>query len=242
LLLLAALLLSACVTVRIENKINKDGSGTKSFVLALDKGMMSMMESMAGESGAEAEDIWEAARLGFSSIQGAKVEDYSDDEKEGIQITVPFDNLEELQALSASAAFEGSDVVTIEQDGDTTTLSATIDTTDMTSAGLSEADAESFEGFDLGDIDIEFTYAVEVDGRILEYGPKENAQMAGNKVNWDLTQAGADTFDLTISWEPSGGPSTATLLLVAAVVIGLAVALVGLALVVRDRRLTSGSS
>jgi hypothetical protein len=111
----------------------------------------------------------------------------------------------------------------------------------MTSAGLSEADAESFEGFDLGDIDIEFTYAVDVDGKILEYGPQENAQRAGNKVTWDLTQAGADTFNLMIRWEPSGGPSTTTLLLIAAVVIGLAVALVGLVLIVRDRRSASGS-
>jgi hypothetical protein len=43
---------------------------------------------MAEESGASAGDLWDTARVGAESIQGATVEDYSDDESEGIKVSV----------------------------------------------------------------------------------------------------------------------------------------------------------
>lgn len=234
-LLLLAAVVSGCVTIRIETKIEKDGSGTKSYVLALDKSVISMMESMAEEAGTSADDIWETAREGAASIQGARIEEYSDDEDEGIKVTVPFDNLEELAALAGSDAFEGTDVVTVQRDGDVTTLQATVNVGDVAS-GFEAAGDESIEGFDLGEIEINYTYAVEVEGKILEYAPKEIAEVQGGKVVWDLTQAQQGAVELMIKWEPGGGLDTLVIVLIAVVLVALVLIGTGIILTRRGKR------
>lgn len=233
-----AFTISGCVTLRLETKIDADGSGTKSLVLAFDKSVMSMMESMADESGTPVGDIWETARAGAGSIKGATVKDYSDEDSEGIQIIVPFDNLEELVALSSSDAFEGADVVNVKRDGDTTTLNATVTVGDVES-NLGQAGGESLEGFDIGEINLEYSYIVEVEGEILEYTPKEFAMIEGNKVTWDLTRAPTDPVELMIKWEPGGGLDATVILLIVIAIGGLALIAIGIFLSLRGRRATS---
>jgi hypothetical protein len=230
LLLLLSTLASGCVTVHMETKIKQDGSGTKSFVLALDNSVMSMIESMAQESGAGPDDVWETARAGAESISGARVEDYRDDESQGIKITVPFSDLNELQALSGVDAFAGSDVVTVSQNGAITTLKATVKTGDL-AAGF-----DDLEGFDLGDIDIEYAYSVKVEGVILAYAPTGNAVTEGNKVTWDLTQSTGDTTELMIEWDPSSGSDVRVILLVVIAPGGAALIVVGVILIARGKR------
>jgi hypothetical protein len=232
---LLSILISGCVTLRLETKIDADGSGTKSLVLAFDKSVMSMMESMAEESGTPVGDIWETARAGAGSIKGATVKDYKDDEMEGIEIVVPFDNLDELEALSSSDAFEGADVVSVKRDGDTTTLNATVTVGDVES-NLGEAGGESLEGFDLGEINLEYSYSVEVEGDILDYAPTEFATIENNKVTWDLTRASADTVDLMIRWKPGGGLDVTFLLLIVIAIGGVALVAIGILLSLRSRR------
>jgi hypothetical protein len=203
----------------METKINQDGSGTKSFVLALDNSVTSMLESVAQEAGADPNDLWETARAGAESIDGAMVEDYRDDESQGIKITVPFSDLDELQALSGVDAFAGSDVVTVSQNGAITTLKATVRTGDLTAA------FDDLEGFDLGDVDIAYTYSVQVEGVILAYAPQGNAVAEGSKVTWNLTQSAGDTTELMIQWEPSSGPDSPVILL--GVLASSAAALIG---------------
>jgi len=234
-ILLLATLLSGCVTIRIETKINRDGSGTKSYVLAIDKSVMSMMESMAEEAGTSVDDIWETAREGAASIKGARIEEYSDDEAEGIKVTVPFENLEQLEALTASDAFEGADVVTVNRDGDVTTLRATVNVGDLAS-GFAAAGDESIEGFDLGEIEINYTYAVEIEGKILEYAPKEIAEVQGAKVTWDLSQAQQDAVELMVKWEPGGGLDTLATVLIAVALAAFALILVGIIVTLRGKR------
>lgn len=235
LLSLFSFIISGCVTLRLETKIDADGSGTKSLVLAFDKSVMSMMESMAEESDTPVGDIWETARAGAGSIQGATVKDYSDEDSEGIQIVVPFESLEELVALSSSDAFEGADVVSVKRDGDTTTLNATVTVGDVESS-LGQAGGESLEGFDLGDIDLEYSYIVEVEGKILEYTPKEFAALEDSKVTWDLTRAPTDPVELMIKWEPGGGLDVTIILLVVIAIGGLALVGIGILLSLRGKR------
>jgi hypothetical protein len=235
LLSVLVLLTSGCITIRIDTRINENGSGSKSFVLAFDKSVMSMMESMAEDSGASVDDFWAEVRDGADTIQGATVEDYSDDESEGIKVAVPFDSLEELEALSGSDAFEGADVVTISQDGDTTTLKAVVSLGDITS-GLDESAGEGLEDFDLGDIEFEYSYALDVEGDILDYAPEEFAKVEGSKVTWDLTKANADTVELMLKWEPGGGFDPRFLLLALAAVGGLALVVIGVALTIRGKQ------
>jgi hypothetical protein len=235
LLLVLALATSGCITIRIETKINENGSGTKSFVLAFDKSVMSMMESMAEDSGASVDDFWAEVRNSADTIQGATVEEYSDDASEGIKVTVPFDSLKELEALSGSDAFEGADTVTISQDGDTTTLKAVVSLGDITS-GLEESAGEGLDDFDLGDIEFEYSYALEVEGDILEYAPEEFGEVEGGKVTWDLTKANADSVELVLKWEPGGGFDPLFLLLALVAVGGLALIVIGVALTLRGKQ------
>jgi len=238
LLSLLAFLMSGCVTLRLETKIDADGSGTKSLVLAFDKSVMSMMESMAEESGTPVGDLWETARAGAGSIEGATVKDYSDEDSEGIQIVVPFANLEELVALSSSDAFEGADVVRVKRDGDTTTLNATVTVGDVESS-LGQAGGESLEGFDLGEINLEYSYIVEVEGEILEYTPKEFATVEDNQVTWDLTRAPTDTVELMIKWKPGGGLDVTVVLLMVIAIGGLGLVGIGIFLSLRGRKTKS---
>jgi hypothetical protein len=230
LLVLLSALASGCVTVHLETDIQQDGSGTKSYVLALDNSVMSMLESMAQEAGASPKDVWETARAGAESISGATVEDYHDDESQGIKITVPFSDLDELQAWSGVDAFSGSDVVTVSQNGAITTLKATVRTGDLT------AEFDDLQGFDLGAIDIAYVYSVKVEGVILAYAPTGNAVTEGNKVTWDLTQSTGDTTELMIEWEPSSGPDVRMILLVVIALGGAALIVAGLFLTLRGRR------
>jgi len=203
---LCVILLSGCITIRVENKINADGSGEKSVLLALDKSMMSMFESMAAESGESMDDIWAEARTGAEAIEGAKVEDYSDDDVEGIKMIVPL------------------------------TLKAQVDVGELTS-GLGEAGGAELEGFDLGDIELEYTYAVEVEGKILDHSPKDIAEVKGGKVTWDLVQSNSQTVELMIKWSPGGGGiSILTILLIVIVAGGVVLVAVGVFLALRGRR------
>lgn len=231
---LLALTASGCITIRMETEIEQDGSGTKSVVLALDKSIMSMMESMAQEAGTSTEDIWATAREGAATIEGATVEQYSDDEAEGIQITVPFGSLDELEALSSSDTFQRADTVTVSQNGDTTTLNAIVNVGDITS-GLDEVGGQELEGFDLGEIEIKYTYAVEVEGDILEYSPKDIATVEGSKVTWDLTRASADSVELMLKWEPGGGLDLLIILLIVVAFGGLVLVVAGVVLTARGR-------
>ncbi len=240
---LLIVLLSGCVTLRIETKIKANGSGTKSFIMAIDKSAMSMIESMAQESGEtdlNTEDIWETARVGAESIKGATVEDYRDDKSEGIKVSVPFKNFAELEALSGSDAFEGADAVTVTEQGDRVTLTAIVDTSDIVS-GLSGAGGQDLGDFDLGEIDFEYSYIIDVEGKILSFGPKNMAQVKGGKVTWDLTQSTTDSVELTVTWEPGGGgPDMTTILLIVVAVSGILLVVAGVLVSARGRRAAGG--
>jgi hypothetical protein len=232
---LLALLLSGCITLRLETKINKDDSGEKAFIFALDKSVMSMMESMAEESGAEMDDIWAEARESASDIEGAKVEDYETDDVQGIKIIVPFDDLKELEALSNNQAFEGTDSVSISQEGDARVLEATVQIGDITS-GLGEAGAGELGDFDPADLDIEYVYVIDVQGDVLEYSPQDIAEIEESKVTWDLGRASGDTVTLRIKWEPGGGLNIMTLLLIALAGGAVVLVIVGVIVTMRGKR------
>jgi hypothetical protein len=201
-------------------------------VLAFDKSVMSMMESMADESGAGIDDIWATASEGTATIPGATVEQFSDDESEGIRVSVPFGSLEELEALSSNDAFEGTDSVSISRDGDVTTMFATVNVGEVTS-GFDETAGQGMDGFDMGEFDFEYSYAVEVEGEVLEYSPQDFATIDGDKVTWDLTRASSDNVELIIKWGPGGGLDLVYILLIAAAIGGVLLIVAGVILTVR---------
>ena len=213
---LLTLLLSGCMTVRIETKIKADGSGTKAFVLALDKDTISMVESMSGEE-MSSDDLVEGARETLDLAPGDKVEAYSDGDSEGARVIFSFKNLAELEALS-DEMFEGTETVTISEQGDTVTLRATLSTEDFASE-LGEAGGQDLQGMDLGDVDFEYTYSVDIEGKILEHSPTDIAKVKGGKVTWDLTQVSTESVDFMVKWEP--GSSESDMLMILLIVIAL---------------------
>jgi hypothetical protein len=225
-------LISGCITVHIETKIEKDGSGTRSFVLALDRSVISMLEGAAQEAGLPMNDIWSTVRTDAQSIEGAKVEDYSDDTVRGIKVTFLFDSLEELQALSSEEGVEGADTVSVSQDGDVKILSATVNVGEV-AAALTEVGDQNLEGFEFGEFDLQFTYAVKVEGKILDYSPQDLAVVEGSRVTWDLSQIDADAVALTIQWDSGGGFGPPILLLAVAVLAALTLIAFGVILIRR---------
>jgi hypothetical protein len=227
-------LIGGCVTVRVETKIEKDGSGTRSFVLALDKSAISMLEGVAQEAGVPMDDIWGTVRADAQAIEGAQVEDYEEDYVQGIRVTLPFASVEELEALSSTEGVEGVDAVAVSQDSDVMTLSATVNVGEV-AAALAEVGDQNLEGVEFGEIDLHFTYAVEVAGRILEYAPLDKAVVEDSRVTWDLSGIDAAAVELMIQWDSSGASSPPTFLLLIAILITLALAAWGAILVRRGK-------
>jgi hypothetical protein len=229
---LLAVLLSGCVTLRIETRIKADGSGKKSFVMAFDKEVIAMIEE-AGEGG----DIWEQSRENISgAIKGAKIEDYSDDKSEGIKVTIPFANLAELEALSQSDVFQGADAVSVSQESDTMTLKAVVNIGDITS-GMDQSGGMGME-IAPGDFEMAYSYAVDVQGEILAYSHKDIAEIKGSKVTWNLINANAEQVELTIKWKPGSEPTNNmfTYLLIGIVVLGVVLIGAGVIMTLRPKQ------
>jgi len=155
------------------------------------------------------------------------VEEYKDPVtgREGIKVTAPFANLDELVALSSTELFGSVDAISLQQSGSSTVMNITVSTSDL-SEEVSESAREGSEEEAtpspedkamqqqmLQMMDIEFTYSVIVPGMIADYDPKESATVEGNKITWDLSQAlletEADSIALMVQWEVGAPPPPA---------------------------------
>jgi hypothetical protein len=152
------------------------------------------------------------------------VEEYKDPVtgREGIKVTAPFANLDELVALSSTELFGSVDAISLQQSGSSTVMNITVSTSDL-SEEVSESAREGSEEEAtpspedkamqqqmLQMMDIEFTYSVIVPGMIADYDPKESATVEENKITWDLSQAlletEADSIALMVQWEAGASP------------------------------------
>jgi hypothetical protein len=233
-MLVAALFLAGCITLKIENDIRPDGSGTKSQIIAMDmEAIEGFVQSMGvtPEPGAEEEnplqDSFGELEQKAATVPGATVEEYKDPVtgREGIKVTAPFANLDELVALSSTELFGSVDAISLQQSGSSTVMNITVSTSDL-SEEVSESAREGSEEEAtpspedkamqqqmLQMMDIEFTYSVIVPGMIADYDPKESANIEENKITWDLSQAlletEADSIALMVQWEAGAPPPPA---------------------------------
>jgi hypothetical protein len=229
-MLVSALFLAGCITLKIENDIGPDGSGTKSQIIAVDMEAIEGFAQSMGvtpEPGAEEEnpleDSFGELEQKAADIPGATVEEYKDPVtgREGIKATAPFANLDELVTLSSTELFGSVDAISFQQSGSSTIMNITVSTSDL-SEEVSESAGEGSEGATpspeekamqqqmLQMMNIEFTYSVIVPGVIADYDPQDSATVEGNKITWDLSQAlleiGADSVALMVQWESGGAP------------------------------------
>jgi hypothetical protein len=230
-MLVAALFLAGCITLKIENDIRPDESGTKSQIIAVDMEAIEGFAQSMGvtpEPGAEEEnpleDSFGELEQKAAAVPGATVEEYKDPVtgREGVKVAVPFANLDELVALSSTELFGNVDAIRFQQSGSSTIMNITVSTGDL-SEEVSESAAESgaeeatpspedkaMQQQMLQMMDIDFTYSVIVPGAIADYDPKDSATVEGNKITWDLSQAlleiEADSLALMVRWESGGVP------------------------------------
>ena len=228
-MLVAALFLTGCITLKIENDIRPNGSGTKSQIIAVDmEAIQGFSQSMGvtPEPGAEEEnpmeDSFEELEQKAATVPGATVEQYKDPVtgREGVKATAPFANLDELIALSSTELFGSVDAISFQQSGSSTIMNITVSTEDV-SGEVSESAGEGGEEAAtpspeekamqqqmLQMMDIEFSYSVIVPGAIADYDPKDSATVEGNKVTWDLSQTlleiEADSVALMVQWDSAG--------------------------------------
>ncbi|TEU13644.1 MAG: hypothetical protein E3J21_18100 [Anaerolineales bacterium] len=230
-MLVAALFLAGCITLKIENDIRPNGSGTKSQIIAVDMEAIEGFAQSMGvtpEPGAEEEnpleDSFGELEQNAATVPGATVEEYRDPAtgREGVKVIAPFASLDELVALSSTELFGSVDAISFQQSGSSTVMNITVSTGDLgeevsESAGESggeeatpSPDEEAAQQQMLQMMNIEFTYSVIVPGVIADYDPKDSATVEGNKITWDLSQAlletEADSVAMMVQWESGGAP------------------------------------
>jgi hypothetical protein len=123
----------------------------------------------------------------------------------------------------------------VSQEGDTMTLRAVVSIGDLTS----DMDQAGGMGMEIapGDFEMEYTYAVDVQGEILEYSHKDIAEIKGSKVTWNLINASAEQIELTVKWKPGSEPTNMfTYLLIGIVVLGVALIGAGVIITLRPRQ------
>ena len=212
--LVGVLLLSGCVTIKSDLVINPDLSGTRSVIMAMDKSMMQSMSQQAGGTGGagEAQDPFADMKSEFSGVPGAVVEPYTDETgtKEGVKITLPFKDLNELTTQKFSSDPEDSlDTITWSQEGNVYTLNFAVNTSGV-AAGAQGGDAATMSEQDkaaatqmLSSMGFEISYSIALPGKILDYAPKEGAtyDAAKNAVVWTLDLAAAAAPNIMVKWD-----------------------------------------
>jgi hypothetical protein len=229
----AVLLLTGCITIDIQNIINADGSGEKIMITAFDTDTYEMMmatpEAEEGEEGEEepvqAEDPFEELMAACEEDPRATCEEYEDPERglTGVRVSVPFDSLDDLIALSDSPTVGGADEISFEQTGDATTMHIVVNTETVGGEVVEGTEGEEMEATPepeatltpeeeeqmrqmLEMMDINFFYRVTAPAPITDYEPTENATYdeAENTLTWKLDLLSEEpSQELMVTW---GGP------------------------------------
>jgi uncharacterized protein YceK len=212
--LAAVLLLSGCVTIRSEVTVNPDLSGTRTIIMAIDQSMM----DMAMEEGGEAEDPFADIESEFVDVPGAVVQPYTDQAtgNQGVKISVPFKDLDDLASQKFSDEDEGLDAVTWTQDGDVYTLNFAVDTSGI-AGGASGEDPEDMTPEDeamaaqmMASMGLAISYSIALPGAILDYSPTEGAtyDAENNAILWtlDMTNPSASS-NIMVKWDNSAAPA-----------------------------------
>lgn len=204
--ILAAMLivLTGCVDVDYQVTLNKDGSADVSYVYGFEKVMLEGMGAEAGDTGMDTSGMRESAEK-----DGFTVENYSDDEIEGIKATK---HITDLSEISLEKLFgeeyvsekEGSKI-TVKKSGSKTTFSqnAEIDLSEM--AGM-----ESY-------VTMKYTINLPVAAKTNNANKVSND---GKTLTWELKAGEVNKIQFEAV---SGGMST--VLKIALIVVGIAIIL-----------------
>ena len=223
--------LSACVTIRSDTKINSDLSGTRSIIMTINKSLMAMAQGTPTAGGSQTEapkDPFAEVTKDVSQIPGATVEKYVDTAtgNEGVKISIPFKNLDDLssQQLGKDKTSQ-MDTITWSQDGNVYTLNLAVNTGSVAAGAQGgsgdaanptpqSAQDKAMAKAMMASMGFEMSYSIALPGKILDYEPKAGAtyDAATNSILWKLDLANAAPLtDIMVKWDNSqpAGPVSA---------------------------------
>ena len=216
--LAGVLLLSGCVTIRTETVVNPDLSGSRSVILAMDKSMMDMMASQ-GEGGAEPQDPFAEIQGEFQKVPGAAVEPYVDAKtgNEGVKITIPFKDLNDLATQKFSEGEDGLDTVTWSNDGNVYTLEFAVNTGELAAASSQSSggstepmtpEEQAMQTQMMAAMGMELSYSIALPGKIVDYSPKDGAtyNASDNSIIWVLDLSKAQADKIVVKWDNGAAP------------------------------------
>ena len=217
--LAGVLLLSGCVTIRSEMVVNPDLSGSRSVILAMDKGMMDMMASQ-GETGSDPQDPFADIQGEFQNVPGATVEPYVDAQtgNEGVRITIPFKDLNEMTTQKFSEGDDGLDTVTWSNVGNEYTLEFAVNTSEIAAAGSQSSGGDTTKPMTpeeqamqtqmMAAMGMEMSYSIALPGNILDYSPKDGAtyDATNNSIIWKLDLSKPQAGNIMVKWDNAAAP------------------------------------
>lgn len=229
---LLAVILTGCIRADFAIKVNDDGSGTVSTLLAVNRSLIEgFASSLGGESGMDAGEFsFSADDIAPADLPpGAEVEAYREGDFEGVRVTVPFEagasvaeRFAEMMSASGGGASDSPfEELTLERQGDEWVFEArpTVDTADLRmgtgSDQFSQAMVQTFFA------DASFTIRIELPGEVVEHNADE---VNGRELVWNLDLFGPDQRTLMARSDVGGASATPWPLLV-----GIGAALVLLA-------------
>jgi hypothetical protein len=223
-----AVLLSGCLTIRSETVIQSDGSGSRTIVMAIDKSMMALAQQGAQGSGtptANSQDPFADIKTSAGKISGATVDKYTDASgNEGVKVTIPFKTLDDLKTQQFGDKGQSMDKITYTKSGSVVTLNVVINSDQVTS-GAANASGSGTSGASpsatkspeekamakqmVAAMGIDFSYALALPGKILDWQPKNIATYdpATNKILWTLDLTADKQPDIMVKWDNSQKPA-----------------------------------
>lgn len=243
-MLAISLLSASCIKIDIGIHVNADGSGTVSFLTAIDSTVAGTLSSSFGGSAGSATPGSDFTSIDRSKLPaGATVTPYSQGKFKGEQVTAPFKSaadvagiIEQISASSGSSSDTptgGSDSVfdafSLKGTGESWTFDATVkppsNGQDLGSMGLTQEQIKTFFK------DASFTVRLKLPGSVSNNNADSNT---GGELTWNLDIFATQPRTLSARSQPGSGGGFPVLPVVAFVAVALAVGAVFI--VVRRRR------
>jgi hypothetical protein len=195
--LLAALLLSGCLTLSVHTRLRADGAAERTVTVAVDRVLLQTaavqplesLRRMAEASGWGVERFRDAAR-----------------DQEGIRLRRTLSSLEDLNRLPEGDPLAGLERITVETQGDLQVLTATLSIAGILERLRIAAGEPPLSPEDLSLLraaGFRLRYELELPGPVIDYAPRGNAQVDGRRIRWEVPLSpDQTTVTLRVTWRP----------------------------------------
>ncbi len=198
LVLLSTLGLSACLTLEVRTRLSADGSAERTVVIAVDSALLRTVPvDPLDPIRAEAE------------TRGWRVERYQDPAREqvGLRFERALPALEDLNRPAEGDPLGGLEQVALGEAGGFQTLSVTLSLSgilDRLRIAAGEPPLSVEDRTLLQAADFRMRYEIELPGPIVEYSPRDGAQVEGRRIRWAVPlRPDQPSITLYAMWRPT---------------------------------------